>query len=181
VVPSWNSLRETWGLTSETLLKIYDSCITQRQLEKTHIFTPTRHILPVIKRIWNIARTHSGLPAVAKTTFSLTSRNKETETTSMSDLMDEQSKDDSGETEYMWDSTDEQGEEDTKKTAYMWDSMDEQVREDIMDMIKQTDKLDGSYGSLKTNGPPLYRQWASTNFSTSTNTSKTSAGDLTFI
>ncbi len=42
----------------------------------------------------------------------------------MSDLMDEQRKDDSGETEYMWDSTDEQDEEDTKKKAYMWDSMD---------------------------------------------------------
>jgi hypothetical protein len=75
------------------------------------------------------------------------SRNKETwwekgtgETTSSSDLMDGQSKDDSGETEYMWDSTEEQDEEDTKQTAYMWDSMDEQDREDTMDRLKQTDK-----------------------------------------
>ena len=30
---TWNALRETWGLSSETLQKIYDSCITQRQLD----------------------------------------------------------------------------------------------------------------------------------------------------
>jgi len=29
---TWNALGETWGLASETLEKIYDSCITQRQL-----------------------------------------------------------------------------------------------------------------------------------------------------
>jgi hypothetical protein len=135
-------------VTSETLLKIYDSCITQKQPEKTHIFTPTRHILQTIKRIWNIVRTHCGLTAVAAPTFfSSASRNKETwwekgtgETTGMSDLKDGQSKDDSGETEYMWDSTDEQDEEDTKKTAYFWDSMDEQDREDTM-MLTSSNRL----------------------------------------
>jgi hypothetical protein len=40
---TWNTLRVKWGLTSETLQRIYDSCITQRQLEKDHTFTPTRH------------------------------------------------------------------------------------------------------------------------------------------
>jgi hypothetical protein len=33
---TWNALRETWGLSSETLQKIYDSCITQRQLDGQH-------------------------------------------------------------------------------------------------------------------------------------------------
>ena len=90
--------------------------------------------------------------------------------------MDEQSKDDSGETEYMWDSTDEQDEEDTKKTAYMWDSMDEQDREDTMDNLKQTDKW--VIWKSKGSGPPLCRQRTSTNFSTSSKTSKTISGDL---
>jgi hypothetical protein len=48
---TWNALRAKWGLTSETLQKIYDSCESQRQLETANIFTPTRHILETIKRV----------------------------------------------------------------------------------------------------------------------------------
>jgi hypothetical protein len=39
---TWNVLRAKWGLTSETLQKIYDCCKTQRQLETDNIFTPNR-------------------------------------------------------------------------------------------------------------------------------------------
>ena len=42
---TWDVLRTTWGLRSETQQRIYDSCKTQRQLETVNIFTPTRHIL----------------------------------------------------------------------------------------------------------------------------------------
>ena len=60
---TWNTLRETWGLTLETLQKIHDSCIIQSQLEKIHILTSTRHTFQVIKRTWNIERirTSSGM------------------------------------------------------------------------------------------------------------------------
>ena len=95
----------------------------------------------------------------------------------MSDLKDGQSKDDSGETEYMWDSTDEQDEEDTKKTAYFWDSMDEQDREDTMDNLKQTDKW--VTWKSKGSGPPLSRQWSSTNFSTSDSLLQVETASLT--
>ena len=49
---TWNALRAKWGLTSETLQRIYESCTSQRQLETANIFTPTRHILQTIKRVW---------------------------------------------------------------------------------------------------------------------------------
>jgi hypothetical protein len=65
---TWNTLRSKWGLTSETLQKIYDSCKIQRQLETTNIFTLTRHIVQTIKRVLQVEGIH-GLPAVAATTF----------------------------------------------------------------------------------------------------------------
>ncbi len=40
---TWNTIRAKWGLTSETLQKIYDSCKIQRQLETANIFTPKTH------------------------------------------------------------------------------------------------------------------------------------------
>jgi hypothetical protein len=48
---TWNTLRAKWGLTSETLQKIYDSCKIQRHLETASIFTPTRHILQTLHRV----------------------------------------------------------------------------------------------------------------------------------
>ena len=75
---TWNDLREKWGLTSETLQRVYESCATQRQLETANIFTPTRHILQTIKRVWQVEEIH-GLPAVAAPTFFPTaSRNRDT-------------------------------------------------------------------------------------------------------
>jgi hypothetical protein len=144
---TWHTLRAKWGLISETLQRIYDSSITQRQLETAHTFTPTRHIFQTIKRIWQVEGIH-GLPAIAVPTFfSTASRNKETwweestgKLTNVKAPQDEQSADDSGETKYAWDSSDEQEEGDTKTTAYMWDSMDEEDRTDIMDNLDQSDK-----------------------------------------
>ena len=65
---TWNALRAKWGPTSETLQKIHDSGKIQRQLETVNIFTPTRHILHTIKRVWQVEGIH-GLPAVAAPTF----------------------------------------------------------------------------------------------------------------
>jgi hypothetical protein len=48
---TWDVLRTTWGLRSETQQRIYDSCKTQRQVETVNIFTPTRHSLQTIKRV----------------------------------------------------------------------------------------------------------------------------------
>jgi hypothetical protein len=131
----------------ETLHRIYDSCITQRQLETAPTFTPTKHVLQTIKRIWQVEGIH-GLPAISAPTFFPTdSRNKDTwwekragESTSVKAPQDEQSEDDSAETEYAWDSSDEQGEGDTKKTAYMWDSIDEEDRTDTMNSLDQSDR-----------------------------------------
>jgi hypothetical protein len=61
---TWNALRAKWGLTSETLQRIYESCATQRHLETASIFTPTRHILQTIKQVWHVEGIH-GLPAVS--------------------------------------------------------------------------------------------------------------------
>ncbi len=75
---TWNTLRAKWGLTSETLERIYDSCITQRQIETVNIFTPTRHILQTIKQVWQVEGIHI-LPAVAASTlFPMSSRKKDT-------------------------------------------------------------------------------------------------------
>jgi hypothetical protein len=65
---TWNVLRTKWGLTSETLQIIHESCTSQRQLETANIFTPTRHILQIIKRVWRVEGVH-GLPAIAAPTF----------------------------------------------------------------------------------------------------------------
>ena len=40
-IGTWNALRAKWGLTSDTLQKIYDSCKLQRQVETDNVFTPT--------------------------------------------------------------------------------------------------------------------------------------------
>ncbi len=46
----WNTLRTLWGLNMETLVRIHESCKSQSHLECADIFTPTRHILQVIRR-----------------------------------------------------------------------------------------------------------------------------------
>jgi hypothetical protein len=65
---TWNHLRKVWGPTQDTLTKIQTSCKTQESLEETNVFSPTRHLLLTIKRLWQIDRVH-GLPVVATRTF----------------------------------------------------------------------------------------------------------------
>jgi hypothetical protein len=48
---TWNHLRKVWGPTPDTLAKIQASCKTQESLEKANVFSPTRHLLLVIKRL----------------------------------------------------------------------------------------------------------------------------------
>ena len=48
----WNTLRTLWGMNMETLERIHESCKSQSHLECANIFTPTRHILQTIRRIW---------------------------------------------------------------------------------------------------------------------------------
>jgi hypothetical protein len=51
-----------------TLTRIHEACKTQSLLESTDVFTPTRHILLTIRRIWMVDRVH-GLPAVVNPPF----------------------------------------------------------------------------------------------------------------
>jgi hypothetical protein len=141
---TWNTLRAKWGLTSETLQKIYDSCKIQRQLETANIFTPTRHILQTIKRVCKVEGIH-GLPSVtAPTFFPKASKNKdiwwETKTSSSTNAQRDENENESGETEDVWDPSDEQEEGDTKTTAYLWDSMDEEDRKETIDILQQSDE-----------------------------------------
>jgi hypothetical protein len=139
---TWNALRAKWGLTSETLQRIYESCTSQRQLETANVFTPTRHILQTIKRVWQVEGLH-GLPAIAAPTFfPKASKNKDIwwETKTSLNTPRDESENESGETEDVGDPSDEQEEGDIKTTAYLWDSMDEEDREDTMDILKQSDE-----------------------------------------
>ena len=65
---TWNHLRQVWGPTPNTLAKIQVSCKTQESLEEANVFSPTRHLLLAIKRLWQIDRVHD-LPAVAVPVF----------------------------------------------------------------------------------------------------------------
>jgi hypothetical protein len=82
-----------------TLTRIHESCKTQSLLESTNVFTPTRHILQAIRRIWMVDRVHD-LPAVTDPSFFPSSSRNE---------------------DIWWDSQD-------MKTVYFWDSMDDQDR-----------------------------------------------------
>ena len=105
----WNTLRALWGMNMETLERIHESCKSQSHLECANIFTPTRHILQTIRRIWKTDRVH-GLPAVAAPTFfPSASKGKDA----------------------WW------GTQDTK-TTYLWDSMDDQDRQDTLEKLKTT-------------------------------------------
>jgi hypothetical protein len=65
----WNHLRKVWGPTPDTLGKI--QC---KSLEEVDLCTPTRHLLRVIKRTWQIGRIH-GLPSVSVSVFFPSSSN----------------------------------------------------------------------------------------------------------
>jgi hypothetical protein len=105
----WNTLRTTWGPTMTTLTRIHESCKTQSLLESTDVFTPTRHILQAIRRIWMVDRVH-GLPAVAVPSFFPSSSRNE---------------------DIWWGSQD-------MKTVYLWDSMDDQDRQNTMTVLKES-------------------------------------------
>ena len=135
---TWNALRAKWGLTSETLQRIYESCTSQRQLETANVFTPTRHILQTIKRVWQVEGLH-GLPAIAAPTFfPKASKNKDIwwETKTSLNTPRDESENESGETEDVGDPSDEQEEGDIKTTAYLWDSIFHQllyIKKDIQE------------------------------------------------
>jgi hypothetical protein len=65
---TWNHLQKVWGPTPDTLAKIQTSCKSQESLEEANVFSPTRHLLLVIKRLGQIDRVHD-LPAVEVPTF----------------------------------------------------------------------------------------------------------------
>ncbi len=65
---TWNHLRKVWGPTQDTLTRIQASCKDQESLEEANFFSPTRHILLTLKRVWQLDRVH-GLPAVAAPAF----------------------------------------------------------------------------------------------------------------
>ena len=65
---TWNHLRKVWGPTPDTLAKIQASCKDQESLEEANVFSPTRHLLLTLKRLWQLERVH-GLPAVAAPAF----------------------------------------------------------------------------------------------------------------
>ncbi len=93
----------------DTLTRIHESCKTQSLLESADVFTPTRHILQAIRRVWMVDRVH-GLPAVADPSFlSSVSRNDD-----------------------IW-----LGSQDMK-TVYLWDSMDDQDRQNTMDAFEES-------------------------------------------
>jgi hypothetical protein len=94
---------------THTLTRIHESCKTQSLLESADVFTPTRHILQAIRRIWMVDRVHD-LPAVeAPSFFPSSSRNED----------------------IWWSSQD-------MKTVYLWDSMDDQDRQNTMAVFKES-------------------------------------------
>ena len=107
---TWSHLREKWGPTPETLLKIQASCKDQEHLEESNKLTPSRHILLALRQIWDLERIH-GLPAVAAPAFfPSASRNEEC----------------------WWGTPD-------SKTVYVWDSMDDQDKLTSMSTLQETE------------------------------------------
>jgi hypothetical protein len=49
---TWNHLRRVWGPTQDTLARIQASCKDQESLEEENVFSPTRHLLLTLQRIW---------------------------------------------------------------------------------------------------------------------------------
>jgi hypothetical protein len=48
----WNHLRKVWGPTPDTIEKIQASWKDQESLEDDNVFSPTRHLLLTLKRLW---------------------------------------------------------------------------------------------------------------------------------
>ncbi len=107
---TWNHLRKVWGPTPDTLAKIQDSCKIQENLEEANVFSPTRHLLLTIKRLWQIDRVH-GLPAVVAPAF-FPSASKGGEC--------------------WWGTQD-------LSTIYLWDTMDNEDRQDSLEALREKD------------------------------------------
>ena len=107
---TWNHLRKVWGPTPDTLAKIQASCKTQESLEEANVFSPTRHLLLTIKRLWQIDRVHD-LPAVAAPAF-FPSVSKGGEC--------------------WWGTQD-------VNTVYLWDTMDNEDRQDSLEALREKD------------------------------------------
>jgi ribonuclease HI len=107
---TWNHLRKVWGPTPDTLAKIQASCKTQESLEEANVFSPTRHLLLAIKRLWQVDRVH-GLPAVAAPAFFPSASRGD---------------------ECWWGTQD-------LNTVYLWDTMDNEDRQDSLEALREKD------------------------------------------
>ncbi len=83
---------------------------TQESLEEANVFSPTRHLLLDIKRLWQIDRVH-GLPVVVVSAF-----------------FPSASKGD----ECWWGTQD-------LNTVYLWDTMDNKDRQDSLETLREKD------------------------------------------
>jgi hypothetical protein len=137
MIGTWNHLRKVWGPTKDTLAKIQASSKTQESLEEANVFSPTRHLLLVIKRLWQIDRVH-GLPAVAApVSFPSASKGDEC----------------------WWGTQD-------LNTVFLWDTMDNEDRQSSLETLRATvRRTTGWCGKRRmTNGHRSYEGRAFTNY-----------------
>jgi ribonuclease HI len=107
---TWNHLRRVWGPTQNTLARIQASCKDQESLEEANVFSPTRHLLLTLQRLWQLDRVH-GLPAVAAPAFfSSASKGKE-----------------------CWWGTQDSG------TVFLWDTMGDEDRCNSLETLREKD------------------------------------------
>ena len=107
---TWNHLRKVWGPTPDTLAKIQASCKDQERLEEANVFSPTRHLLLTLKRLWQLERVH-GLPAVAAPAFFPSPSQGE---------------------ECWWGTQD-------SSTVFLWDTMDDVDRQSSLETLREKD------------------------------------------
>ncbi len=109
-ITGWTIMSGTWNHLRKVLAKIQDSCKTQESLEEANVFSPTRHLLLVIKRSCQIDRVH-GLPTVATPAFFPSASKGE---------------------ECWWGTQD-------LNTIYLWDTMDNEDRQDSLETLREKD------------------------------------------
>ena len=107
---TWNHLRKVWGPTQDTLARIQASCKDQESLEEANVFSPTRHLLLTLKRLWQLDRVH-GLPAVAAPDFFPSASNGE---------------------ECWWGTQD-------SRTGFLWDTMGDEDRRSSLETLREKD------------------------------------------
>jgi hypothetical protein len=107
---TWNHLRRVWCPTQDTLVRIQDSCKDQESLEETNVFSPTRHLLLTLKRLWQLDRVQ-GLPAVSAPAFFPSASRGE---------------------ECWWVTQD-------SNTVFLWDTMDDKDRLNSLETLREKD------------------------------------------